>query len=94
MIEVRGAGRQITTIYGIGGPSKSLLTLPFFSTEKKIVVYKRELLFQKTLMQESLWFERTPGPFSVMEMDSNQSGAVGGIIWGPFPGSWTHLGAS
>ena len=27
-------------------------------------------------------------------MDSNQSGAVGGIIWGPFPGSWTHLGAS
>ena len=25
---------------------------------------------------------------------SNQSGAVGGIIWGPFPGSWTHLGAS
>ena len=28
------------------------------------------------------------------EMDSNQSGAVGGIIWGPFPGSWTHLGAS
>ena len=27
-------------------------------------------------------------------MDSNQSGAVGGIILGPFPGSWTHLGAS
>ena len=27
-------------------------------------------------------------------MDSNQSGAVGGIIWGPFLGSWTHLGAS
>ena len=25
-------------------------------------------------------------------MDSNQSGAVEGIIWGPFPGSWTHLG--
>ena len=24
----------------------------------------------------------------------NQSGAVGGIIWGPFPGSWTYLGAS
>ena len=29
-----------------------------------------------------------------LEMDSNQLGAVGGIIWGPFPGSWTHLGAS
>ena len=27
-------------------------------------------------------------------MDSNQSGAVGGIIWGPFQGSLTHLGAS
>ena len=27
-------------------------------------------------------------------MDSNQPGAVGGIIWGPFPGSWAHLGAS
>ena len=27
-------------------------------------------------------------------MDSNQSGAVGGIIWGPFQGSWAHLGAS
>ena len=27
-------------------------------------------------------------------MDSDQSGAVGGIIWGPFQGSLTHLGAS
>ena len=27
-------------------------------------------------------------------MDSNQSGAVGGIIWGPFPESLTHFGAS
>ena len=27
-------------------------------------------------------------------MDSNQSGAVGGIILGVFPGSLTHLGAS
>ena len=25
-------------------------------------------------------------------MDSNQSGTVGGIIWGPFQGSLTHLG--
>ena len=24
-------------------------------------------------------------------MDSNQSGTVGGIIWGPFQGSMTHL---
>ena len=29
-----------------------------------------------------------------MEMDSNQSGAVGGIILGVFQGSLTHLGAS
>ena len=28
------------------------------------------------------------------EMDSNQSGAVGGTIWGPFPGSLTHSGTS
>merc|ERR1712004_527930 len=28
------------------------------------------------------------------EMDSNQSGAVGGIILGVFQGSLTHLGAS
>ena len=28
------------------------------------------------------------------EMDSNQSGAVGGIIWGPFKGSLTYLGFS
>ena len=27
------------------------------------------------------------------EMDSNQSGAVEGIIWGPFQGSLNHLGA-
>ena len=27
-------------------------------------------------------------------MDSNQSGAVGGIILGVFPGSLTHLGTS
>ena len=29
-----------------------------------------------------------------LEINSNQSGAVGGIIWGPFQGSLTHLGAS
>ena len=29
-----------------------------------------------------------------LEMDSNQSGAVGGIILGVFQGSLTHLGAS
>ena len=28
------------------------------------------------------------------EMDSNQSGAVGRTIWGPFQGSLTHLGTS
>ena len=28
------------------------------------------------------------------EMDSNEPGAVGGIIWGQFQGSSTHLGAS
>ena len=28
------------------------------------------------------------------EMDSNQSGAGSGAIWGPFLGSLTHLGAS
>ena len=26
------------------------------------------------------------------EMDSNQSGAVGGTIWGPLWGSLSHLG--
>ena len=29
-----------------------------------------------------------------LEMDSNQSGAVGETIWDPFQGSLTHLGAS
>ena len=29
-----------------------------------------------------------------LEMDSNQSRAVGGTIWDPFQGSLTHLGAS
>ena len=35
-----------------------------------------------------------PNGSRTLEMDSNQSGAVGGIILGVFQGSLTHLGAS
>ena len=40
------------------------------------------------------WYDASNGLHMGPEMDSNQSGAVGRTIWGPFQGSLTRLGTS
>ena len=71
--------------YGLGGRGGSQITswtnFPFSLLSDMITEHNCKECFNHFAC---LW--RTP------EMDSNQSGAVGGIIWGPFPESLTHLG--